>query len=129
MSQPTNIPPSSGPEGQPTPLGNTTPDKAGSDNPIDAAEVTIDRIDRLVSALVDEAISDAEISELERLLASEPEARQRYVQGMQLHADLITHYQPDSFDVTKAAISPVLGFLGPADSDVSLPPAKPADPS
>lgn len=92
------------------------------------AETTLDRVDLLVSALVDEHISDAELQELESLLEESLEARQRYMQGMQLHANLMQHYQPvDATDLTKK--SPVLGFLGPDESGIHFPPARPADQS
>lgn len=96
----------------------------------DSLDAKLDRVDTLVSALVDDVISDEEVKELEQLLQGCSDARTRYAQGMQLHTDLIEHFSPvDPKEVVRK--SPVLGFLAgdPEDSGVALPPAKPVDPA
>lgn len=56
----------------------------------------LDRVDELVSALVDDYISDAEFAELEATLLTSRDARSRYIDDMQLHVDLIHHFRPRS---------------------------------
>jgi len=72
-----------------------------------------ERVQELTSALVDEQITDDEMTLLENLLLSDDQARKRYIDCMQLHADLMLHYaKPAAAASTKgSAKSPVLGFL------------------
>ncbi len=56
----------------------------------------LDRVDELVSALVDDYITDAEFAELEATLLTSRDARSRYIDDMQLHVDLIHHFRPRS---------------------------------
>lgn len=91
-----------------------------------AGDLPIDRIDWLVSACVDDTLTESEIRELEALLLESDENRQSYLSGMQLHADLTTHFRGGQ--AGEGLMSPqVLSFLGPEGSDVALPPVSPSD--
>lgn len=74
------------------------------------AELTadLDRVDELVSQLLDDELGDAEFSELEGILMQSGKARAEYVGLMQLHADLIDYYNPQRPAGTE---SPVLSSL------------------
>lgn len=74
------------------------------------AEVTadLDRVDQLVSQLLDDELGDAELSELEGILMESGAARTEYVGLMQLHADLTDYYKPQRDSGTE---SPVLSGL------------------
>ncbi|MEN1680044.1 MAG: hypothetical protein AAGJ46_10650 [Planctomycetota bacterium] len=61
--------------------------------PGERAAVNLDRVDELLSLLIDDAVSDDEFAELEDMLLTSGDARERYVGGVQLHADLIAHYR------------------------------------
>lgn len=109
---------------RPTPAG---------DSPLrDAAEAAaqaeqLDRIDELTSLLVDEVIEEAQIAELEGLLRDSDEGRRRYIDGVQLHCDLMDYYA-DGRRAEGGQRTAVLGFLGDIDesgSHVPLPPTKP----
>lgn len=78
--------------------------------PKTAAEIVVDleRVDALVSQLLDDSLSDEEFNELEGMLSASGEARSQYVGMMQLHTDLTAYFQPQE---TKQAASPVLGGL------------------
>lgn len=79
-----------------------------------ANECTLsDRVEELTWALVDEQISDDEVTLLDSLLLSDAAARCRYIECVQLHADLFLHFaakQPAS-EEQGTSKSPVLGFL------------------
>lgn len=85
---------------------------------------TLDRVDTLVSALVDDVITDHEVRELGVMLENEPTARQRYIEDIQLHCQLTEHFASEAEKEAsdKPKKSPVLGFLGgTSDSGISLP--------
>lgn len=113
---------------------NSGPDSAGpsdfgfqdSRQQAHEIEAKFDRVDELVSLLVDEMISDDQVTELEKILSDDADARGRYVENMALHADLIEHFRPAD-QKSPSLQSPVLGSLGPDDSGLFLPPVKPAD--
>lgn len=75
-------------------------------------EQMLDQVDMLVSELLDDVISEQRFTELEQMLESSGEARERYVQGMQLHSDLIDHFQPERKSQLTEGGSPILGMLG-----------------
>ena len=106
---------------------SSNPDQAGAPAPDDRLDSTLDRIDQLVSALVDDLITDNEQRELESLLEGSADARARYVQGVQLHVDLMDHFRPEGENPEPK--SPVLGFLGPEDSGYIVGPQAPSDPA
>jgi hypothetical protein len=70
-----------------------------------------ERVQELTWALVDEQISTDEMQLLEGLLLSDDQARRTYLNCVQLHTDLWTHFAK-SEPVNPAGKSPVLGFLG-----------------
>lgn len=65
----------------------------------------LDRVDELVSLLLDDELADQNVSELEALLLDSQEARTQYVGMIQLHTDLIEYYNPRSMI---GANSPIL---------------------
>jgi hypothetical protein len=73
----------------------------------------LDRTHELTWALLDDHISDAEMTELEQLLRTDKTARESYTRCMQLHADLAWQFtspaQKSSSALPKG--TPVLGFL------------------
>lgn len=82
-------------------------------------ETKFDRVDELVSLLVDEAIEEPQVRELEKLLQDEP-LRGRYIDNIQLHCDLLEYFKKGKTE--EELKSPVLGFLGESDgSGVDMP--------
>ena len=86
-------------------MADFTPNPASADS-------AQERVQELTWALVDQQITDDEMSLLDNLLLSDDKACATYVDCIQLHADLATHFaaqrQPE--DALRAK-SPVLGFL------------------
>jgi hypothetical protein len=73
----------------------------------------LDRAHELSWALLDEHISEAEMSELEQLLLTDAKARDSYFRCTQLHGDLASHFTPQDKSSTKSSAKgmPILGFL------------------
>lgn len=69
----------------------------------------LDRVQELTWALLDEGITDDEFSLLDTLLLSDDKARERYVECVQLHTDLLTHFAPNQ--KTADSKSTVLSLL------------------
>ncbi|QDU90165.1 hypothetical protein Pla175_35660 [Pirellulimonas nuda] len=69
----------------------------------------LERVEELVSLLVDDALSDDRFEELTALLEKSLEARSRYVEAIQLHVDLQEYYSRRTLPERGA---PVLGLLG-----------------
>jgi hypothetical protein len=98
----------------------------GSQSSHDASEQTVlERVQELTWALLDEDITDDEMSLLDTLLLTGEAARNRYVECVQMHTDLMVHYaQPSkSADDSKP---PVLSFLGNGVG-IDLPTSRPAN--
>jgi hypothetical protein len=73
----------------------------------------LDRVEELTWALVDEQINEDEFGLLENLLLSDDEARDVYIDCIQLHTELLAHYAepaPSAGD-SQRPCSPVLSFL------------------
>ena len=72
------------------------------------------RVQELTWAMVDDHLADAEWSELQKLLTDSAESRHAYIDAIQLHTDLLFHFQNQSArEVLPVEEStPVLGFLG-----------------
>jgi hypothetical protein len=91
-------------------MGNLSENVVGSEGD-DSSK--LDRTHELTWALLDEQITDAEMSELDLLLRTDGTARESYVRCMQLHADLASRFAPrektPSTAGTKA--TQILGFL------------------
>lgn len=79
----------------------------------DAADQTVlERVQELTWAMLDEQITDDEFRLLENLLLSDDDARDTYVNCMQLHVGLMAHYATPQTAAAKGTIlPPVLGFL------------------
>jgi hypothetical protein len=88
----------------------------------------IERVQELTWALVDEEITDDEMTLLDSLLLSDDQARNRYIECIQLHVDLMAHYAKAAPPATvkSGSKSPVLGFLnaGMPSLGFDLPPAE-----
>lgn len=96
-------------------------------------EARLNRVDELTSLLLDEAISESQVAELERVLQDHPDARRRYIEEMQLHCDLMDYFSEVRGDSPDKSNRPaILTMLGQDPSGSGLnqgvaPP--PADPS
>ncbi|MEM6798620.1 MAG: hypothetical protein AAF589_03820 [Planctomycetota bacterium] len=104
---------------------------AEANNPNSTDESAFEQIDLLVSALVDDILTEEQAAELETLLSEDATTRTRYIQGIQLHADLLDHFRPQA-DTIPGDKSPVLGFLADVnsqtpDGQVPLPPTSSTD--
>lgn len=89
-----------------------------------AETATLDRIDVLVGQMLDDSLADQEFEELEKMLLASEDARKKYVGLMQLHFDLMAHFQPSLSPIKPK--SPVLGFLSESLSPLTgLPQSKP----
>lgn len=88
-----------------------------------ALAAKLERVDELVSLMLDDELDDPRVTELESLLLDSAEARSQYVGMIQLHTDLIEYYNPQS---TLAATSPVLAQLA---QSVDATPQTPTDKS
>ncbi len=76
--------------------------------------VVLERVQELTWALLDEQINDDEMTLLDSLLLADDAARRRYIECVQLHADLMAHYappQPAAAAAKCAGSPPILGFL------------------
>ena len=71
----------------------------------------LDRTHELTWALLDESITDAEMTELEQLLRTDNTARESYTRCMQLHAELAWHFTPPAKGTSLPKGTPILGFL------------------
>jgi hypothetical protein len=88
-----------------------------------ASRVAIERVQELTWALLDEQITSDEKSLLENALLSDAQARETYVDCVQLQADLISHFAGDAAPPAASASSktPVLGFLNAGMPPLGLP--------
>jgi hypothetical protein len=73
----------------------------------------LDRTRELTWALLDEHITDAEMTELQQLLRTDKTARESYVRCVQLHAELAWHFTRPAKGASVAKGTPILGFLSP----------------
>jgi hypothetical protein len=73
----------------------------------------LDRVDELVSALVDDYITDADFAELEATLLTSRDARSRYIDDMQLHVDLIHHFRPRSEPMIPSLVQSLMASASP----------------
>jgi hypothetical protein len=61
-------------------------------SPLSEAEALLDEAEALIWALLDDQIDSADQARLTKLLETEPAVRSRYVDCMQLHVDLLDHF-------------------------------------
>ena len=86
-----------------------------------AEDTSMQRVQELTWALLDEQISAEEFSELDNALLNDVQARQTYVGCVQFYGDLLAHFAcyaaPPASPSTK---SPILGFLNAAMPPLGL---------
>lgn len=70
----------------------------------------LEKSEKLIWALLDDHISDNDVKQLESLIKENEAVRTRYLQCVQVHCDLYSHYQAASTEAAQAK-SPVLGTL------------------
>ena len=73
----------------------------------------LDLVQQLTWALLDEDLSDEQLSQLCNLLGGSESARENYLHCVQLHTDLLEHFSrlPKAAQPAAPTKSPVLGFL------------------
>ena|GEM_PF-2791742 len=74
-------------------------------------EPLLEIAERLIWALLDEQISAAECSQLERLILDHEQVRRRYSECIQLHLDLHSIYRRQPKPASSTPTPPVLGQL------------------
>jgi hypothetical protein len=100
---------------------NDSRSNANEPRGVDPERTVLERVQELTWALLDGEISDDEMSLLDTLLLTGDDARNRYIECVQLHTDLMAHYAEPSKSAEKASLqSPVLNFLS-ASRTVDLP--------
>jgi hypothetical protein len=80
----------------------------------------VERVQELTWALLDEDINEDEISLLDTLLISDDKARERYIECVQLHCDLLAHFAEEPAKATGSR-PPVLSFLAPNGAPTDTP--------
>jgi len=94
----------------------------------DPEATVLERVQELTWALLDGDISDDEMSLLDTLLLAGDAARNRYIECVQLHTDLMAHYSEPSTATGKGGSkSPVLSFLSTGSSSVDVPSPRSAE--
>lgn len=90
-----------------------------NDSRRDDPEITVlERVQELTWALLDEDISDDEMSLLDTLLLTGEDARNRYLECIQLHTDLMAHYSEPK--TAAGSRSPVVSFLNAGSSSIEM---------
>jgi hypothetical protein len=88
----------------------------------DPQRTVLERVQELTWALLDGEISDDEMSLLDTLLLTGDDARNRYIECVQLHTDLMAHYaEPSKAAAVGASKSSVLSFLSTGPSSLGMP--------
>jgi hypothetical protein len=83
-----------------------------------------EHVQALTWALLDDLITEEEMSELGNRLTNDDHARQEYIRCIQLHADLQSAFAGHSSSITNistAPKTPVLGFLNDETQSFALP--------
>jgi hypothetical protein len=102
-------------------------------NPIEARRddpqhTVLERVQELTWALLDGEISDDEMSLLDTLLLTGDDARNRYIECVQLHTDLMSHYaKPSEASGKHSSQSPVFSILNVGPSSVEMPSSQTSD--
>lgn len=78
--------------------------------------VTRQRVQELTWALLDEQITDDEMSLLDNLLLSDDAARQCYLECVQLHVDLMAHYATQTTPTAGDSRLPIVGDFSNVES-------------
>jgi hypothetical protein len=93
----------------------------------DPQRTVLERVQELTWALLDGEISDDEMSLLDTLLLTGDDARNRYIECVQLHTDLMAHYAEPRHAAGKgSAQSTALSFLNTSPS-IDLPSSRGAE--
>lgn len=85
----------------------------------------LDRVEELVSLLVDDVLCEESFHELSTLLEQSMAARSHYVDAIQLHVDLREYYSRRGAPEREAAVLGLLGadvrcdLLSPSDSGIA----------
>ena len=88
----------------------------------------LERVQELTWALLDDVISDDEVSLLDTLLLTGESARTRYIECVQLHSDLMGHFAKPSELASKSdEKSQVLSFLNAGISSVEARAPRPVE--
>jgi hypothetical protein len=92
-------------------------------------QVVLERVQELTWDLLDEQITDDEMTLLDSLLLSDDQARNRYIECVQLHVDLMAHFATPANQTTPsgAGKSPVLGFLNAGMPTIGMQSQQPED--
>lgn len=92
--------------------------KNESNKPVNKS--TLESAELLIWSLLDGNLSETETRRLESLIKSNEAIRTRYLECVQMHSDLLSHFQEPAPEMPAQPQSPVLGSLGemhsPADS-------------
>ena len=75
-------------------------------------EPLLETAEKLIWALLDDQISAAECSQLERMILDHEQVRRRYLECTQLHIDLRAGYGQEAKNPLDPPKAPVLGALG-----------------
>lgn len=91
--------------------------------PRDDSEATVlERVQELTWALLDDTITEDEMSLLDTLLLTGDAARNRYVDCVRLHTDLMIHFNdPATASGKSGAKSQVLSFLNTGTTTLDMP--------
>jgi hypothetical protein len=84
-----------------------------------------ERVQGLTWALVENEIDEDELRLLENLLLSDDTARETYVDCVQLHTDLLSHFADAGKQPPAGGKSPVLGFLAGDAPPMDVQPTQP----
>jgi hypothetical protein len=85
-------------------------------------ETVQERVQELTWALVDDQINDDDMRFLESLMLSDDKARGTYIECIQLHADLVSHFAAKDAQASPGK-SPVLSFLNGVTPQVDVQPS------
>jgi hypothetical protein len=100
---------------------DNSPSEYGSPRRNDPEVAVLERVQELTWALLDEDISDDEMSLLDTLLLTGESARNRYIECVQLHTDLMVHFDDRNKNTSKSGSnSPVLSFLNSDSSSMDM---------
>jgi hypothetical protein len=88
----------------------------------DPEQTVLERIQELTWALLDETITDDEKSLLDTLLLTGDAARNRYIECVQLHTDLMFHFaEPAKAGAKSGSQAAVLSFLNAGPATLNIP--------
>jgi hypothetical protein len=106
---------------------NSQSDSTGSHR--DDPELTaLERVQELTWALLDDEITEDDVSLLDTLLLTGESARNRYVECVQLHTDLMTHFANEGESDGKGGEKlQIMSFLNASSSNINMPSPRPAE--